>query len=138
MNIYVGNLAYGVTDAELKSTFAPFGEVVSAEVIIDKRSGRSRGYGFVRMANDDQGRAAIGALSGKELQGRPIRVDESKAEGEKRSRGGGRPGGGRGGGGYGRHQPARSRSQGATEREAPATEPPRKGGFLSFLKSIFS
>lgn len=85
MNIYVGNLPYSVRDDELRETFAAHGEVESAEVIVDRRTRRSRGYGFVKMASDDAGRKAIAALNGHELQGRALRVDESKPKSEKDS-----------------------------------------------------
>ena len=129
MNIYVGNLAYSVTDAELKSAFEPYGQVVSAEVIIDKRTHRSRGYGFVRMANEAQGRAAIQALDGKDFQGRPLRVDESKPEGE-----GKRPQGGRGG----RPSRGHGRNQRPTITGASAAPAEPKRGVLSFFKKMFS
>jgi len=78
MNIYVGNLPYSIRDEELRATFAPYGDVESAEVIVDRRTRRSRGYGFVKMATDDAGRKAIEALDGHELEGRALRVDQSK------------------------------------------------------------
>lgn len=127
MNIYVGNLAYSVTDAQLKSAFEPYGEVVSAEVIIDKRTRRSRGYGFVRMAGDEQGQAAIGALNGKELQGRPLRVDESKPDNEKRHRAGNH-----------RSNGAGSRSAPRTTGSQPTAAAPRRPGLLGFIKGMFS
>jgi RNA recognition motif-containing protein len=84
MNIYVGNLPYSVRDEELRETFEAFGKVVSAEVIFDKRTRRSRGYGFVDMADDTEARRAISELNGKELHGRELRVDASqpKTEGQ--------------------------------------------------------
>lgn len=83
MNIYVGNLPYSVRDEELRATFEPYGTVVSAEVIFDKRTRRSRGYGFVEMAQDAEARRAIEALNGKELHGRELRVDASQPKSEK-------------------------------------------------------
>ena len=77
MNLYVGNLAYVTTDAELRQAFAAFGDVKSARVIFDRDTGRSRGFGFVEMATRDAGEAAIAALGGTELQGRRIRVSEA-------------------------------------------------------------
>jgi cold-inducible RNA-binding protein len=85
MNIYVGNLPYSVQDEELREAFEAFGEVSSAEVIFDRRTQRSRGYGFVEMQNDDDGREAIAALNGSDFQGRELRVDESKPKDEKRA-----------------------------------------------------
>lgn len=126
MNLYVGNLAYSVTDTQLKSVFEPYGEVISAEVIIDKRTRRSRGYGFVRMAANAQGRAAIDALNGKEFQGRPLRVDASKPDSEKRHRTGHR-----------RNTTApRPAGRAATPQMPIAT--PRRPGLLSFIKRMFS
>ncbi len=84
MNIYIGNLPYSVQDEELREAFEDFGEVLSAEVIFDRRTQRSRGYGFVEMQNDDDGHDAIAALNGSDFQGRELRVDESKPKDEKR------------------------------------------------------
>ncbi len=78
MNIYVGNLAHGVTDGELNAVFSEFGEVSSAKVIKDKHSGRSKGYGFVEMPNDSEANEAIKALDDSPLQGRNIRVNQAK------------------------------------------------------------
>ncbi len=85
MNIYVGNLPYSVQDQELREAFEEFGEVLSAEVIFDRRTQRSRGYGFVEMQDDDDGRDAIAALNGSDFQGRELRVDESKPKDQKRT-----------------------------------------------------
>ena len=99
MDIYVGNLAYEVQDAELNEVFAEFGAVESARVLLDRESGRSRGFGFVKMPNHEEGERAIEALNGSDLQGRPLRVREAE-ERKPRSFGGGGGGGGfqRGGG----------------------------------------
>ena len=78
MNIFVGNLAWGVDDIALKEKFGTHGTVDSARVIHDRETGRSRGFGFVEMPNDDEGAAAIEALEGKEVMGRPIRCNESE------------------------------------------------------------
>ncbi len=78
MNIYVGNLAHGVTDGELNAVFSEFGEVSSAKVIMDKHSGQSRGYGFVEMPNDSEANEAIKALDDSSLQGRNIRVHQAR------------------------------------------------------------
>ncbi len=85
MNIYVGNLPYSVQDEELREAFEAYGDVMSAEVIFDRRTQRSRGYGFVEMQNDDEGHEAIAALNGSDFQGRELRVDESKPKDEKPS-----------------------------------------------------
>lgn len=78
MNIYVGNLPFEVTDDELETAFAEFGEVSSARVIIDRFSGRSRGFGFVEMPTDSEGEAAIAAMNGKEMMGRPLTVNVAR------------------------------------------------------------
>ena len=89
MNIYVGNLPFEIDDTELENTFTPFGEVSSARVIQDRFSGRSRGFGFVEMADDSQAEAAIQALNGKDFSGRPLTVNEAKPREDKRGGGGG-------------------------------------------------
>jgi RNA recognition motif-containing protein len=78
MRIYVGNLEYGVTSDELRSLFEPYGEVAWAEVQVRSRTGRSRGFGLVDMPNDADAEKAIEALNGKEHQGRPLTVNESR------------------------------------------------------------
>lgn len=93
-NIYVGNLSFKVSDAELEQMFSPFGEVTSAKVITDRESGQSRGFGFVEMSDSSSADAAINSMNGKEVDGRALKVNEAEA----RSTGGG---GGRGRGGYG-------------------------------------
>src|SRR5947209_20558819 len=109
-NIYVGNLPYDTTGDDLVELFQTYGTVTSGQVIIDKFSGRSRGFGFVEMANDDEAQAAIDALNGSPYGGRPLTVNEARPREERGgggggSRGGGYDGGGggcsRGGGGYG-------------------------------------
>ncbi len=79
MNIFVAKLNYSTSVADLKSTFEQFGEVTSAKIITDKDTGRSKGYGFVEMPNDDEARSAIQALNDSELQDRTIVVKESQA-----------------------------------------------------------
>ena len=84
MNIYVGNLSWSTTDADLKSLFSQYGEVTSAQVIEDRATGRSRGFGFVEM--DDAGaQQAIQALNGNDFQGRPLKVNEAQPR-ERRPR----------------------------------------------------
>ena len=110
MDIYCGNLAYATTDDGLKAAFAAYGEVTSARVVTDRMTGRSKGFGFVEMPNAEQAEAAIAALNGSEMDGRPIRVNESQPKPQDDRRGGrggfgggrGRSGGGRGGFGGGR------------------------------------
>ena len=77
MNIYVGNLSYDLTEEELKQAFEEFGQVESAKIIMDRYTGRSRGFGFVEMAVDDEGKAAIAGMNEKELKGRALKVDEA-------------------------------------------------------------
>ncbi len=84
MNIYVGNLSYDATDSELNAVFSNFGEVSSANVMKDKHSGRSRGYGFVEMLNDSEANEAIKALDDSPLQGRNIRVNQARLRREPR------------------------------------------------------
>jgi len=101
--IYVGNLPWSTTSADLEAMFAAHGAVRSAEVISDRETGRSRGFGFVEMETDEGLQAAISALNGQEINGRPLTVNEAR---ERTPRPGGGGGGGRGGyggggGGYG-------------------------------------
>ena len=92
MNIYVGNLSYDTTEQDLEAAFSPFGQVDAARLISDRYSGRSKGFGFVEMANNAEAEAAIQALNGKDLQGRTVTVNEARPR-EPRQGGGG--GGGR-------------------------------------------
>ena len=78
MNIYVGNLSYRMTEAELKDTFAPFGEVKRVKIVKDRDTNRSKGFGFVEIENDADALKAIEALNNKEVGGRALRVNESK------------------------------------------------------------
>lgn len=96
--LYVGNLTYGVTDSMLEQLFASHGTVQSAQVIMDRDTGRSKGFGFVEMGSDAEAQAAIAALNGKEVEGRNLTVNEARPKTEG---GGGRGGGGGGRGGYG-------------------------------------
>src|ERR1700726_1902416 len=96
--LYVGNLSYNTTGSDLEQLFAAHGTVQSAEVIADRDTGRSKGFGFVEMGSDDEAQAAISAMNGQEHDGRALTVNEAKPR-EDRPRGGG--GGGRGGYGGG-------------------------------------
>lgn len=87
MNIYVGNLPYNYTSSDLEQLFSPYGTVGSAQVISDRDSGRSRGFGFVEMDNDDEARKAIEELDGKDVDGRGLTVNEARPRGERRSSG---------------------------------------------------
>ena len=117
--LYVGNLAYSLGDEELEQLFAAHGTVQSAKVIVDRDTGRSKGFGFVEMGSDQEAQAAISALNGKEIDGRALTVNEARPReegggggghgrggfgggGGKRGGGGGYGGGGGGGGGGGR------------------------------------
>jgi len=100
--LYVGNLAYGVSSSDLQTMFEAFGTVQSAQVIMDRDTGRSKGFGFVEMGSDAEAQAAITGMNGKEYDGRSLTVNEAKPR-EDRGGGGGRGGygGGRGGSGGG-------------------------------------
>jgi RNA recognition motif-containing protein len=101
MNIFVGNLPFGMTDDELHELFAKFGEITRATVIKDRVTGKSRGFGFVEMADDEMARAAIEGLNGSDMQGRALTVNEARPrESRPRTGGGGGYNGGGGGGGY--------------------------------------
>ena len=105
MRLYVGNLSYSVTSQSLEALFAPFGQVKSAQVVQDRDTGRSKGFGFVEMADDNAAQEAIRGLNETQQNGRPLTVNEARPR-EERSGGfgggggGGRRGGGGGGGGY--------------------------------------
>jgi RNA recognition motif-containing protein len=95
--LYVGNLGYGVTDDQLRTMFDPYGSVQTAQVITDRDTGRSKGFGFVEMASDQEAQAAISGMHGQMADGRALTVNEAKP---KESRGGS-GGGGSGGRGFG-------------------------------------
>lgn len=106
--LYVGNLAFSVTDDELQQAFASFGSIASARVVMDRMSGRSKGFGFVEMEDDSSADEAISKMDGQTIGGRPVRVSEAKPQEDRPRRpggggfgGGGRDGGGRSGGGFG-------------------------------------
>jgi len=90
MNIYVGNLPYSVTDADLRETFAQYGSVDQVNLITDKFSGDSKGFGFVEMNNNSEADAAIKALNGTDMKGRNITVNQAKPKSDRPSHGGGR------------------------------------------------
>jgi RNA recognition motif-containing protein len=123
MNIYVGNLAARTTEEELREAFATFGNVDTAKIIKDNITGKSRGFGFVEMPDQDEAQAAITGMNGKELGGSALTVNEAKPRENRGGRsfgGGGRPGGGRssGGGGFG----------GGRDRRGGSGGGPRGGG----------
>jgi RNA recognition motif-containing protein len=99
INIYVGNLSFETSDGELTGMFEAYGEVMSAKVISDQFTGRSRGFGFVEMSNREEGLKAIQELDGREMKGRQLKVNEARPRGSA----------GRGGGGGGRRDEGRSR-----------------------------
>ena len=121
MNIYVGNLPYSAKSQDLREAFEPFGTVAAAEVIFDRRTKRSRGYGFVEMANDQEGRRAIADLNGKEFMGRELRVDESQPRDQKPERSG---------------PPTAERRPRNPSAPAPAA-PTSGGGVFGFVKKLF-
>ncbi len=126
MNIYVGNLPYSVKNDELREAFEAFGAVSSAEVIFDRRTKRSRGYGFVEMDDDQAGRRAIEALNGSDFKGRELRVDESQPREEKAERRA--------------SEPAQRTGSAAPRREpvhSPAAPEPTTGGVIGFFKRLF-
>jgi RNA recognition motif-containing protein len=92
MNIYAGNLPWGLSEEDLREAFEAFGEVVSVKIIKDKFTGRSRGFGFVEMPNQEEGESAISALNGKDFKGREIVVNQARPRRDDR--------GGEGGGGF--------------------------------------
>ncbi len=94
--LYIGNLAYSIRDEDLLQNFGEFGTVVSAKVMMDRDTGRSKGFGFVEMSSPQEASAAIQALNGQSVEGRPLVVNEARPREERPA------GGGYGGGGYGR------------------------------------
>jgi RNA recognition motif-containing protein len=101
MRLYVGNLSYSVTDDALEALFAQYGPVKSAQVVMDRDTGRSKGFGFVEMADDNAAREAIKGLNDQQHDGRPLTVNEARPREDRGGRGGGGGGGGRGYGGGG-------------------------------------
>src|SRR5262245_25134227 len=106
--LYVGNLSYKMSDSDLEQLFSQFGTVQSAQIIQDRETGRSKGFGFVEMSSDQEAQAAINGLNDKEHEGRPLAVNEARPREERgggggggRGRSGGYGGGGGGGRGYG-------------------------------------
>ncbi|HOD65189.1 MAG TPA: RNA-binding protein [candidate division Zixibacteria bacterium] len=98
MKIYIGNMSYSTTEDQLRQAFEAFGEVSEVNLVMDRDSGRPKGFAFVEMPNQDEGKAAIAAMNGKEFDGRTLNVDEARP----RREGAGGGGGGRGGrGGFG-------------------------------------
>lgn len=115
--LYVGNLPYSATEDGLKTHFSSAGSVASVKIIIDRETGRSKGFGFVEMESDDGAQSAVSQLDGQEYEGRSLRVSEAKPQPERDSRGGG------GGGGFGG-----GRSGGGGNREGGGGRPRGGGG----------
>jgi len=88
MKLYVGNLSYATTETELKDAFSAFGSVDTANVIMDRDTGRSKGFGFVEMKNDEEAKAAIAGLDGKKMGDRNLRVNEARPKEDRPARGG--------------------------------------------------
>jgi RNA recognition motif-containing protein len=84
MNIYVGNLSYGMSEDELRDAFGAFGEVSSVKILMDRETGRSRGFGFVEMPNKSEGETAIAQLNGKDVGGRALRINEARPREQRR------------------------------------------------------
>lgn len=124
MNLYVSNLAYSVTDDELRSEFAAYGQVASARVVMDRETGRSRGFGFVDMPDDAEAKAALGGLEGTNLAGRALKIVEARPKEDRpRPAGGGfggAPGQGQGGGGGGKKKDFRPQQGGGSRDRQPS------------------
>jgi cold-inducible RNA-binding protein len=101
-NLFVGNMNFQTTESDLRALFEQFGEIARVQVMTDRETGRSRGFGFVEMADDDAAAQAIAALNGRELDGRALNVNEARPKPERSGGGGGGRGGYGGGGGGGR------------------------------------
>src|ERR1700758_3258805 len=129
--LYVGNLSYGVTDSDLVKMFEPHGTVQSAQVIMDRDTGRSKGFGFVEMGSDQEAQAAIAALNGKEVEGRALTVNEARPKPEG---GGGR--GGYGGGGGGRGGPGGGRGGGGGYGGGGGRGGPGGGGAVAAVAAV--
>lgn len=140
MNIYVGNLAYEVDSKQLREAFEAYGVVEDAEVIIDRRRNRSRGYGFVRMASDEEGQRAITALNGSDFHGRQMRVDESQPRADNEAEGAskGKDTERRGNRSRRQRSTARPAREHSAHAERPAQAPAAEGGgIVGLLRRLF-
>ena len=135
--LYVGNLPYSVRDGDLEQAFGQFGSVTSAKVMMERDTGRSKGFGFVEMGSDEEAQSAINGMNGQPLGGRSVVVNEARPMEERppRSGGGGfgggggrREGGGGGGGGYGGGGGGRREGGGESGFRSPYGSGPRGGG----------
>jgi RNA recognition motif-containing protein len=106
MDIYVGNMSYTTTAETLRALFEQYGTVTSSKIVLDRETGRPRGFGFIEMPNDDEGRAAIAAIDGKEFESRTLKVNQAQPKQARGPMGGG----GGGGGGGGSRPPRRNNS----------------------------
>ena len=102
VKLYVGNISFNMTEQDLENEFGNFGQVNSASIVTDRETGRSRGFAFVEMDASEAAQAAIQSLNGKDIDGRPLTVNEARPKEDRGGGGGGRGGGGYGGGGGGR------------------------------------
>lgn len=109
-NIYVGNLSFRATEDDVRSAFSAHGEVSSVNIIMDRETGRSRGFAFVEMPNADEANSAVEAVNGQEIAGRGVTVNEARPRTDRPRTDRPRGGGGGGGGGGGRHNDDRNRS----------------------------
>jgi len=130
VNIFVGNLPYGATDSDLRKAFEAYGQVSSASVIVDKFTGKSRGFGFIEMPNAEEARAAISGLNDQDLHGRPMRVNEAQPREDRPPRREGGGGGWGGGGGGGRDRGDRFDRGGGGDRDGGYSQR-RSGGYGS-------
>lgn len=121
MNIYVGNLPYKTDNDTLRQLFEQFGKVDTVDIIVDRRTGRSRGYGFVTMPDDGEGNRAVDNLNGHELEGRNLRVDISKPKSEKDA--------------VRTQRPARQSNR--SESTSHTSTPKQSGGIFSVFKRLF-
>ena len=128
--LYVGNLPYSVRDGDLEQAFGQFGSVTSAKVMMERDTGRSKGFGFVEMGSDEEAQSAINGMNGQPLGGRSVVVNEARPMEERppRSGGGGFGGGGGGGGGYGGGGGGRREGGGESGFRSPYGSGPRGGG----------
>lgn len=122
MNIYVGNLPYSTTDEELAELFSEYGTVASANIIIDRRNHRSRGYGFVEFNDNSEGAAAVAALNASQYGGRTLKVDEARKKDEQRPP----------------RRASNSRRNQATNGASRRNSQSEKRGLLGFIKGLFS
>lgn len=137
MNIYVSNISYTATDEALQEAFAAHGAVESARIIRDRLSGRSRGFGFVEMPNEEEGRKAIEALAGTDLMGRAISVREARPKEEGSANGNGGNGGSGQNGGQGQNGGGRQRNNGGGNNGQPRPEKPKEPEIVIIQRGMY-